>query len=128
MGQVRVFKSSWFQRFANKERIDNTSLQEAVNRAESGLVDANIGGGVIKQRIGRKGEGKSGGYRTVILFRKGTLAFFVYGFSKSDRDNFGIAEERAFKKAAGHLLALNAKQIETLVKQGAFHEVKSDEQ
>ena len=56
MGQVRVFKSSWFQRFANKERIDNTSLQEAVNRAESGLVDANIGGGVIKQRIGRKGK------------------------------------------------------------------------
>ena len=57
------------------------------HRARQGLVDADIGGGVIKQRIARKGQGRSGGSRLIMLFRKGALAFFVYGFAKSDRQN-----------------------------------------
>jgi hypothetical protein len=54
---------------------------------EQGLVDADLGGGVIKQRIARRGAGKSGGFRALILFKAGERAFFVHGFAKSDRDN-----------------------------------------
>ena len=60
---------------------------EAVDRAESGLIDADLGGGVVKQRIARPSEGKSGGYRSIVLIRAGEKAFFVYGFPKSSRAN-----------------------------------------
>jgi hypothetical protein len=69
-----------FGRFARKEKISAKSLWEAVDRAEKGLVDADLGGGVIKQRIARPGESKSKGYRSIVLYRKGDKAFFVYGF------------------------------------------------
>ena len=77
---MRTFKTKAFSRFAGREGIDDAALCEAVGRARSGSVDADLGGGVIKQRIARKGGGRSGGFRTIILFRRGELAFFVYGF------------------------------------------------
>jgi hypothetical protein len=65
---VRIYKNKWFARFARKERISGAKLRQAVKEAEAGKIDADYGGGVIKQRIARTGEGKSGGYRTVILY------------------------------------------------------------
>ena len=77
---MRVFKSKRFAKFARQERISDAKLCEAVGDAEAGRIDADYGGGVIKQRISRPNEGKPGGYRAIILFRKGQLSFFVYGF------------------------------------------------
>ena len=73
---LRVFKNAWFGRFARKEKISAEALWEAVDRAEKGLVDADLGGGVIKQRIARPGESKSKGYRSIVLYRRGDKAFF----------------------------------------------------
>src|SRR5580658_5139225 len=86
MGEPRVFKTRWFQRFARKERIRDAVLLDAVARAEKGQLDADLGGGVIKQRIARPGQGKSGGYCTIIVFKQGQRAVFVYGFAKSERE------------------------------------------
>jgi len=125
---VRIFKSRWFQRFARKEGIADAALREAVARAEKGQVDADLGGEVIKQRIARPGQGRSKGYRTIVLFRRGVKAFFVYGFSKSQRSNIDAEEEQQFKEAAQHVLALTEKQLTELLKRGDFLEVKADEQ
>jgi len=125
---VRIFSSRWFQRFARKEGIADAALREAVARAEKGQIDANLGGEVIKQRIPRPGHGRSKGYRTIILFRRGERAFFVYGFSKSQRANIDDDEERQFKEAAKHVLALTEKQLTELVMRGDFSEVKANEQ
>ena len=84
---VRVFKSKRFAKFARKERISDASLCKAVKNADAGLIDADYGGGVIKQRIARPNEGKSGGYRSIILFRRGVRSFFVFGFAKSEQAN-----------------------------------------
>lgn len=84
---MRIFKSRWFQRFSRKEEIADAVLREVVDRAQKDQIDADLGGEVIKQRIARPGQGKSKGYRTIILFRRGAKAFFVYGFSKSRRAN-----------------------------------------
>jgi len=84
---VRIFLNKSFQRFANKENIDIDSLCLAVQQADAGQIAADLGGGVIKQRIARRNEGKSGGYRSIILYRTETLAFFVYGYAKNERDN-----------------------------------------
>lgn len=123
----RVYKSKWFQRFARKEGIGDEDLLEAVARAERGLVDADLGGGVLKQRIARQGQGKSGGFRTILFCRQGDRAVFVYGFAKNDRDNLTVDELREFKAAAWHVLALSAWQMAELVNKGDFVEVTRDE-
>ena len=127
-GRQRVFKTRWFERFARKEKIPDPALIDAVARAENGQVDADLGGGVIKQRIARPGRGKSGGYRTIIFFRRGERAVFAYGFAKSDRANIDDDEEKQFKEAARHVLQLAEKQIEALVKNGDFVEVRYEEE
>jgi len=123
---VRIFKSRWFQRFARKEGIADVVLCEAVARVERGQIDADLGGGVIKQRIARPGQGRSKGYRTILLFRRGALAFFVYGFAKSQRANIGCDEEEQFKEAAKQVLTLTGTHLAELLRRGDFVEVKSE--
>jgi hypothetical protein len=98
---VRVFKNRSFTRFASKAGLADADLCGAVRDAERGLIAANLGGGVIKQRIARPGQGKSGGFRTLIVFRVGVRAFFVHGFGKNQKDNIGTDELIALKKARG---------------------------
>ncbi len=123
---MKVFKNAWFGRFARKEKISADALWDAVERAENGQVDADLGGGVIKQRIARPGEGKSKGYRSIVLFRKGELSFFVYGFSKSELGNIRADEEAQFKKMAKHVLSLTNAQLSQMVANGQFEEVTKD--
>lgn len=124
MGKLKVFKTKWFQRFARKGKISDKALLEAAERAKRGHIDADLGGGVIKQRIARAGKGKSGGYRTVVIFRRGERAVFMYGFAKSDRENIDAEEVKQFKEAAKHVLALTESQLAELVREGDFVEVK----
>jgi hypothetical protein len=97
---VRVFKNKPFARFARKSRITDASLCDAIDRASRRPIDADLGGGVLKQRIARVGAGKSGGFRTIILFRAGERAFFVHGFAKNERNNIRDDELAAFKMLA----------------------------
>jgi hypothetical protein len=83
-----------------KAGIDDSELCEAANQAQQGLIAADLGGGVIKQRIARRGRGKSGGFRTVILFRRGLKAVFIYGFAKNERENIGREELLTFRNHA----------------------------
>jgi hypothetical protein len=122
---LRIFKSRWVQRFARKEGIADAALREAVARAEKGQIDADLGGEVIKQRIARPGQGRSKGYRAIILFRRGARAFVVYGFAKNRRANIDDEEAKQFKDAAKHVLALTEKQLAELLMRGDFMEVKS---
>lgn len=88
--------------------------------AEQGLVSADLGGGVIKQRIARRGEGKSGGSRAIILFRRGTRAVFVYGFEKKDRANIRAEELEAFRELANIVLSYTDADLAKVVEQGAL--------
>ena len=126
--RVRVFTSKRFAKFARKERISDVRLCEAVKNAEQGQIDADYGGGVIKQRIARQGEGKSGGYRSIILFRRGERSFFVYGFAKNEQANIDTSDERDFKELAKVLLAASEDDLKKLVEQGEFVEVTCHEQ
>ena len=123
---LRIFKNAWFGRFARKEKISAGLLWEAVERAEKGLIDADLGGGVIKQRIARPGEGKSKGYRSIVVFRKGDKAFFVYGFPKSELGNIRDDEAEQFKKAAKSILALSDDLIRQLIENDQLEEVMKD--
>jgi hypothetical protein len=120
---VRVFKYDKFSRYADKENISDSTLLEAVRRAESGQVDADLGGGVIKQRIPRQGQGKRGGYRTLILYRAAERTFFIYGFGKNDRDNISDAELSDLKKLAAVMLVMPDEQLTQLINDGVYLEV-----
>lgn len=121
---MRVFKSKRFAKFARYERISDAQLCTAISAIENGNIDANLGGGVIKQRIARQGEGKSGGFRSIILFRKGDRAFFVHCFAKNEMDNIDAALERDFKDLAKIMLSYSDAQIDVLLANGKFIEVR----
>ena len=99
-----------------------------MKEAEQGNVDADLGGGVIKQRIARPHQGKSGGYRSIIYYRQEDKAFFVYGWSKSERANIDGDEEKEFKRQAKLTLALSDEQIAKLLTNETWQEVAYDEE
>ena len=125
---MRTFKTKAFSRFAGREGIDDAALCEAVDRARSGSVDADLGGGVIKQRIARKGGGRSAGFRTIVLFRRGELAFFVYGFAKNGLENLRRDELATFRRLADEYLALDRAGLAVAQAVGAIIEVNCDDQ
>ena len=124
---MRIFKVAWFVRFARAEGITDELLAEAVARAEHGQVDARLGGEVIKQRIPRAGQGRSGGYRAVVIFRGGERAVYVYGYAKSERSNLRPDEVAHFKKLAIHVLTLSDAELAALLARGTIEEVSLDE-
>jgi hypothetical protein len=124
---VRIFKNRWFEKFALKQEMSDAALIKAIDRAEVGLIDADLGGGIIKQRVARKGEGKSGGYRTVVAFRSGDRALFLFGFAKSDRASLSTAELAEFRAIGRAFLKAKAPDVERAVAKGVLSEVRNDE-
>jgi hypothetical protein len=124
---VRIFKTRAFGRFARKERISDAALCEAIDRADRGLVDADLGGHVIKQRVARPSQGRSGGYRTLVAFRIETRAVFLHGFAKSEQDNISDDELRELRKAAGEVLGWSDEDVATLLDGGKWTEVMCDD-
>jgi len=126
--RTRIYSNRWFAKFAAKEKISDATLADAVHRAESGLIGADLGSGLIKQRIAREGRGKSGGYRSILIFRSGERAIFVFAFAKSAKANLSAAELKVYRKAARIMLELSDGQIATEIEAGRLVEVKDDEQ
>jgi hypothetical protein len=123
---MRVFKNKAFSRFAERNGISDGDLCEAVQRMQRGLIDADLGSGLIKQRIARKGEGKSGGFRSMILFRAHDRAVFVHGFAKKDIGNIGPRELKALKKLAKIILGYSDSEMRMASASGALIEVRCD--
>lgn len=122
---MRVFKNAWFVRFARRSNLTDEQLQTALAQVSQGLIDADLGGGVIKQRIARPGEGKSGGYRTIVLYRHGERAFFVYGYAKSCEANIRPADLVQFRKMATLVLSLSDADLALALRHGVFEEVQT---
>lgn len=119
-----VLKTKAFARFARKARISDADLWKTAGEVNAGAIDADLGGGVIKQRIARMGEGKSGGFRSILLFRQKLRAVFVYGFEKKDRANIDAKELGAFRELAHVVLGYSEAELLQRVKDGALLEVQ----
>jgi hypothetical protein len=112
---VKIFKTKEFARYARREDIDDERLREAAVRAERGSIDADLGGGLIKQRVARAGQGRRGGYRTLMAFSSRTRTVFVYGFAKNERDNIGPDELHFWRSVARGFLTMNEEQLARLI-------------
>lgn len=125
---MRVFKTKEFARFARKAGLQDGQLLAAAADVAAGHWDADLGGGVFKQRVAREGGGKSGGYRTIIVFRTAHHSFFVHGFAKNDKANVTDRELRALKLLAKTLLALGEDKLRDVQAGGEIVEIRDDGQ
>jgi hypothetical protein len=121
---LRVFKTKSFARFQRKEQIDDATLGAAICNVESGLIDVDLGHGLIKQRVARRGGGKSGGYRTTIAYRAKDRSVFLYGFAKNKQANISKDDERNLKDYGAMILALDALGIEIMIRENELTEVE----
>ena len=98
-------------------------LTEAIWRAERGLIDADLGGGLIKQRVARPGQGRSGGLRAIVGYRSGDRAVFIYAFAKNERDNIGPDELEDLRRTGATILATDEAGVARAVRAGELEEI-----
>jgi hypothetical protein len=125
---VQAFKTKWLARFARREGISDSSLREAIERAERGIIDADLGGGLIKQRVARPGQGRSGGFRTILAYRSQHRAVFLYGFAKNERENISPDDLESFREVAEMFLNANSARIDKEIEVGNLQEIVNDSQ
>ena len=123
---MSTYATKEFSRFARRAGLRDCDLLEAAKAVAAGQWDADLGGGVFKQRIAREGGGKSGGFRTIILFKVGGHSFFVHGFAKNEKANITPKELKALKKLAATFLGLNAEALKMASAAGEIAEVRND--
>ncbi len=124
---MRIFKTKAFARLARRETVSDSSFVRAVDEAERGLIEADLGGGVIKQRIARAGAGKSGGYRVILAYHSQTRSLFLYLFAKKALANISDNQLITFRDFARIWLAATDKAIEKAAAAGLFIEVKCEQ-
>ena len=121
---MRTFKTKGIGRFVRRKRITDASLKEAITRAERGIIDADLGGNLIKQRVARTGKGRSGGYRMIVAYRMQERSFFLYGFAKNDRENIDDDELQALRAIGANWLAASDEVVAQAINTGDLQEIE----
>jgi hypothetical protein len=121
---MQIFKTKWFARWATKEGLTEQALRNAVSEIDEGLIDAYLGSNVVKKRIGLGGRGKSAGVRTLLAFQIRDKAFFLYGFSKNERDNISDKELRGLKLLAANFLSYDRRALSKALRAQELIEVE----
>jgi len=122
----RVFKTRRFSRWMRKTELSDQALCDAVSEMERGLIDADLGGGVVKKRVPLPGRGKRGGTRTLVATNKSNRWFFVFGFEKNERANVSAKELEALRGIAADLLKLSLSELDAQVESEALQEICHD--
>lgn len=120
---MRTLKTKWSSRWARKHAVTDDVLRAAVDEMSRGLVDADLGGHVVKKRLPLPGRGKRGGARTIVAFRTGRHTFFVYGFAKNERDTIDADELDGFRVLADALQHYGDRQLQQAIEAGELNEV-----
>lgn len=128
MTMHRVFKTRSFVSQMKKSGVSDTALAKAVSEMRRGLVDADLGGGVVKKRVAISGRGKSGGARTLVATNRGNRWFFIYGFLKNERANVNDEELEALKMYAPELLALPDTSLALAISAGKLTEIDNEQE
>lgn len=124
----RVFKTRHFSRWMRKTELIDRALCQAVEEMAQGLIDADLGSGIVKKRVGLAGRGKRGGARTLVATNKGNRWFFVFGFEKNERANISDKELEALQEIATDLLARTAQQLNKAIEDDSLQEICHDDQ
>ena len=120
---MRIFKTKTLARFTRQNGIRDEDLVDAVERAVRGLIDADLGGQIIKQRVARPGQGKRGGFRMIIGIRS-DRAIFLFAFAKNERENIDKAELMTLREIVASVLNADDKTIAQALNDGTLIEVQ----
>jgi hypothetical protein len=120
---MRIFKTRSLAKFTRQNGVSDLSLVDAVERATRGLIDADLGSRLIKQRVARPGQGKRGGFRMLIGFGS-DRAVFLFAFAKNERENISDAELMTLREIAGSFLNASTEKIAQALNDGALIEVQ----
>lgn len=124
----RIFRTRTFSRWARKVGLPDSALGHAVSEMERGLIDADLGGNVVKKRVPLAGRGKRGGARTLVATQFDDRWFFLYGFAKNERANLTANELRVLQEVAKDVLAFNDTDLAIAVSTGELVEIDHDEE
>jgi hypothetical protein len=119
-------KTKWFNKWAKKNSITDEKLLAAIKNISNNLGVVNLGGNLYKIRVNKEGQGKSGGFRTIVVYRQSEIAIFVYGFSKNVKSNLNKEELTDLKILSKDLLSMNKQEYQNLVTQGEFINIKEE--
>jgi hypothetical protein len=120
---MRIFKTRHFTKWMRKSGLTDDLLVQAVTEMQQGLIDANLGSGLFKKRIGIAGRGKRGGVRTLVATNKDDRWFFVYGFEKNVLDNISSKAVAGLQDLASDLLSLDDSQLNVAVEKEVIEEI-----
>ena len=121
---MKKLSTKWFKRWSKKTKLSNKSLLEAIQNLEDGLSTSGLGGNLFKVRIKREHSGKSSGFRTIIVFKSGEKAIFLYGFGKNEKENIDKSELEHLKKLGFDLLSLDSKQFKLAISKGVLFDLE----
>lgn len=119
----RIFKTRPFTRWMRKNRMTDMQLREAVREMQDGLIDARLGGHLLKKRIPLPGKGKRGSARTIVATRLAGTWIFLVGFNKNERASISPDELQALQQIATVYLSLDSEQLQTLIDTDELSEV-----
>ena len=117
-------KTKWFNKWAKKNLISDEILLHTLKNIPNKLGVVDLGSGLYKVRTPKTGKGKSGGFRTIVVYREEFISIFVFGFSKTDKGNLNNEELKYFKKLSKDLLSITREEYMELVKLGDFISIK----
>jgi hypothetical protein len=120
---MKTLMVKWVKRWSKKERVEDTQWLAAIADIEASSTTADLGGSLYKVRMSTKSKGKSGGYRVLIVYKKGNRAIILYVFEKADQSNLTAEETKAFKKLSSDYLVLKKSQLELLVERKELFEI-----
>jgi hypothetical protein len=118
-----MFKTKEFARLARKAKVTDDTLCATIARAEQGSIDADLGNGLIKQRVARINEGRSGGFRAIVIYREGRRAIFAYLFAKKDKENLTPVEEEVYRDLAKIVSELSDATLDKAVAEKGWKKV-----
>lgn len=116
--------TKWFSKWSRKAGLTNSAILESLDDLEKGLSIADLGKNLFKVRVKREGQGKSSGYRTIVVFKKDRIAIFLYGFAKNERENISNKELSYFKKLGSDFLKLNSSQLKKAIKKEVLFDLE----
>ncbi len=120
---MKILSTKWFRKWSKKANLHNSDLLETVKNLEDGLSAASLGSNLFKVRVKGENSGKSSGFRTIVIYREGDRAIFLYGFGKSKKENIDSLEQKYFKKLGNDLLVLSESQITELIEKKALFDI-----
>ena len=120
---MSIYKTRSFARWVKREGLADRDLCDTVVEMQKGLIDARLGGGLIKKRVARSGHGKRGGYRVILASNLGDRWVFMFGFAKNERDNVDDDELRLMKRLASAFLEMDDRMLRQALTSGEILEI-----